>query len=70
MLIVTIAAAVTFFSLVFVHAGNIGLPDNKRLWTAFLAYLVVRGGLLAIWGCHVFTPQFISRVKPAKTLEL
>lgn len=68
MLIVTIAAAVTFFALAFVHAGSIGLPDNERLWTAFLAYLVVRGGLLAIWGCQVFTPQFISRLKPAKTL--
>lgn len=52
MLFVTLAATVTFFAVAFIPFGALSdsvsrLPDNNRLWGAFLTYLFLRGILLA-----------------------
>lgn len=58
MLLATIGAAITFFAVCFIHISSFGiaisLPDNNTLWCAFLSYLLVRGGVLAIMSRSVF----------------
>lgn len=67
MLVVTIVASVAFFAIAFLHPNGLGLPDNNGLWMAFLTYLSVRGGLLALWGRRVFSPEFILHIKKSRS---
>lgn len=64
MLLATAMAAALFFLICFLHAADgslrLQLPDNNRLWTAFLSYLFLRGALLALWSRRVFSPRFIN----------
>lgn len=52
MLIATAIAAIIFFTIAFVniaaHGMTITLPDNNRLWIAFLSYLLARGVILGM----------------------
>ncbi|MDE6653995.1 MAG: MATE family efflux transporter, partial [Muribaculaceae bacterium] len=66
MLVVTLASAIVFFSICFIHLTDgtiaISLPSNTTLWTAFLLYLLCRGLFLAL-----LTPRSIrSAICPAK----
>lgn len=65
MLIVTIAAALVFFAVCFLHSDGIRLPDNNRLWAAFLAYLLTRGSLLALQSKSVFSREHILKLRPS-----
>lgn len=63
MLVATAVATAVFFGISFVHIpASIGLPDNYTLWAAFLAYLLTRGGLLALQSGKVFSPAFVAGV--------
>lgn len=52
MLVVTMIAGVVFFMVNFIHfsegAFALSMPDNNRLWVAFLSYLLTRGAGLAL----------------------
>ena len=67
MLGATLAAAIVFFSVCFIHSDGIHLPDNDRLWAAFLAYLLTRGMLLALQSRQVFSRRFILSLNPQLT---
>lgn len=67
MLGATLAAAIVFFSVCFIHSDGIHLPDNDRLWAAFLAYLPTRGMLLALQSRQVFSRRFILSLNPQLT---
>lgn len=58
MLLATLLGALIFFTISLVHFSPLrfGFPDNYMVWTAFLAYLTMRGIVLA-----VLTPQTIRR---------
>lgn len=43
----TLVASALFFAMTFVSAGEAGMPSNTLLWSAFEAYLLLRGVLLA-----------------------
>lgn len=64
MLAATFAAAAVFFvvAVVGVDAGapHIILPDNDRLWMAFLAYLLARGVIL---GVSLLFGNFVKKIK-------
>lgn len=64
MLYATFAGMSVFMILTFVHvdAGKIvvGLPDNAMLWSAFLTWLAVRGGVLGF---------LLPRLLSARTVE-
>ncbi len=59
MLTATLTAAIVFFSVCFLSLDGITFPDNDQLWAAFLAYLLTRGGLLALQSRRVFSPTSI-----------
>lgn len=52
MLLATMAATIVFFTVAFVRCGDtgiyIGTESNNMLWSAFVAYLFLRGVVLAI----------------------
>lgn len=60
MLVATVISALVFFGICFIHADGIALPDNGRLWTAFLVYLASRGAILAAISPRVFSPSYIT----------
>lgn len=60
MLVATMISALIFFGVCFIHADGIALPDNGRLWTAFLVYLAGRGAILAAISPRVFSPSYIT----------
>lgn len=60
MLVATLISALIFFGICFIHADGIALPDNGRLWTAFLVYLAGRGTILAAISPRVFSPSYIT----------
>lgn len=60
MLVTTVISALIFFGICFIHADGIALPDNGRLWTAFLVYLAGRGAILAAISPRVFSPSYIT----------
>lgn len=60
MLLATMISALIFFGICFIHADGIALPDNGRLWTAFLVYLAGRGTILAAISPRVFSPSYIT----------
>ncbi len=60
MLVATVISALIFFGICFIHADGIALPDNGRLWTAFLVYLAGRGAILAAISPRVFSPSYIT----------
>ena len=60
MLVATVISALVFFGICFIHADGIALPDNGRLWTAFLVYLAGRGAILAAISPRVFSPSYIT----------
>lgn len=60
MLAATTVSALLFFGICFIHTDGIALPDNGRLWTAFLAYLAGRGTILAALSPRVFSPSHIT----------
>ncbi len=43
MLLSTLLGCVAFFLIAFVRTGGVSIPDNRMLWTAFEAYLLIRG---------------------------
>ena len=60
MLAATAVSALLFFGICFIHTDGIALPDNGRLWTAFLAYLAGRGTILAALSPRVFSSSHIT----------
>ena len=61
MLLSTLAGALTFFGVYYI--GGDGF-SNTRLWIAFNAYLLMRGGVLA-----VLFPKQIKRLTDITTTE-
>lgn len=65
MLVTTLTASVTFFAISLLCIGRRGIelnyPDNDNLWGAFIAYLIVRGAMLAIQSKYVFSKNYIIR---------
>ncbi len=43
MLLSTLLGCVAFFLIAFVRTGGVSIPGNRMLWTAFEAYLLIRG---------------------------
>ncbi len=69
MLVATLTAAIIYFAICFIHPSGIALPSNNILWLAFIAYLILRGGILALWGIRIFSTKNILQISRFSTLN-
>lgn len=54
-----LVASGMFFFIYYVFSGS---TDNHVLWLAFLVYLLLRGGMMTLWGQRIFTEQYLKKV--------